>query len=100
MLSTAKIDEIASQAAVRHLKREAVEKVSSRATTDSEGQDAVRIVITLKPDVARGLDGDAVLDTLVEINSKLSEAGEERTSIVEYAETGEAIEADDGDAQS
>ena len=101
MLSSAEIGQIAKQEAVQHLPPEAIDGVSSQDTLDSEGRDAVRITITLKAKVAQQLKGDDVLDTLVAIRSRLAEAGESRLSIVEYEETGEAVEADDiGDAQS
>lgn len=100
MLAAEKIDAIARDAALKYLKSDAVEGVTSKDAFDSEGRDAVRITIMLKANAARRLEGDAVLDALVAIKSKLHEAGEERTSIVEYAETGEAVEADDGDSQS
>lgn len=44
--------------------------------------------------MARLLKGDDVLDTLVAIKADLAQAGEERPSIVEYEEVGEAIEPD------
>ena len=73
--------------------RLSVERVESIETTDSEGQSAVRILIVLKPNVAPGLKGDDVLDTLVALHNELSEAGEERRPIVEYAA---ADEPEDG----
>jgi hypothetical protein len=38
----------------------------------------------LAPDVAKKLKGDAVLDTLVEIQDRLRAAGEDRFPILEY----------------
>lgn len=98
MLSAARIDEIARDVAERTLPRLSVERVESVETTDSTGQSAVRILIVLKPNVATRLKGDAVLDTLVAMHNKLSEEGEERLPIVEYADVDEM--EDGGDAQS
>jgi predicted amidohydrolase YtcJ len=52
-----------------------VDHVDSADATDSEGGEAVRIVISLKPNFIAKVEGDAVLDTLVGIQTKLSEAG-------------------------
>jgi len=87
MLSAEKIDEIVLDIAGKKLPRESVDHVNSFDATDSEGHEAVRIVITLKPNVASRMDGDAVLDTLVGIQSRLSAAGEDRFPLVEYAST-------------
>jgi hypothetical protein len=53
--------------------------------TDSQGHDALRVTIVIRPGAADKLKGDSVLDTLVEIQDRLREAGEERFAIVEYA---------------
>ncbi len=99
MLPSARLEEIARTAVFKHLREDSVEQVSSEETFDSEGRDAVRITITLKPKAAARLEDDAVLDALVEIRTDLYAAGEERTPIVEYAEVGELVEADDVDPQ-
>lgn len=100
VLPAERIDALAREAAGRFLTAEAIQEVSSRADFDLEGEDAVRILIVLKPNTAKTLKGDEALDALFEIKSRLREAGEQRTSIVEYAEVGEAVEADDGDSKS
>lgn len=97
MLSAARIDEITRDVTERTLPRLSVERVESTETTDSEGQSAVRILIVLKPKVATRLKGDAVLDTLVALHDKLTEEGEERRPIVEYAAVDEMD--DGGDPQ-
>jgi hypothetical protein len=96
MLNTARINEIVHEVANENLPHESVDHVESADAIDSEGREAVRIVISLKPDTLANVDGDAVLDTLVGIQIKLSAAGEERLPIVEYALLGE-VESD-GDA--
>lgn len=100
MISEARINEIASKALARHLKGDAVDRVSSRDGIDFEGNQAIRITIRLHPRAAQRLEGDDVLDALVAIKTDLAKAGEERPSIVEYEEVGEVTEGDDADAQS
>jgi hypothetical protein len=98
MLPATKIDEIVRDVAAKELPRESVDHVISSDSTDSEGHDAVRIVIFLKPNVLEGVKGDAVLDTLVGIQTRLSAEGEDRFPLVEYASTDD-LESD-GDAES
>jgi hypothetical protein len=98
MLSTARIDDISRDVAERTLPSHSVERVESTETIDSEGQSAVRVLIVLRPNVVQKLKGDAVLDTLVSIQNKLSDAGEERLSIVEYATEDELRESADSEA--
>ena len=101
MLSAAEIGKIAKEVAAKRFPPGAIDDVSSQETVDSEGHDALRITITLKPKIAEQLQGDDVLDTLVDIQSQLANRGENRLSIVEYQEAGEVLEADDlGDAKS
>ena len=85
MLPQAKIDEIVAEVATAYLTREIVERVMSEPTIDSEGEEAVRITIVIKPDGMEKLKGDPVLDTLVGIHNKLGEAGEGRYPLVRYA---------------
>ena len=100
VLSSAQIEQIAKEMAVQHLSPEAVDHVSSQQIVDSQGRDAVRITITLTSKTAQRLSGDAVLDTLVAIQNRFAEKGEDRLPIVENAEAGEVTEADElGDAE-
>ena len=85
MLDREKIDQIVREVATANLAAQNVQAVQNELATDSEGRDALRITIVLAPDAITKLKGDAVLDTLVEIQDRLREAGEERFPIVEYA---------------
>jgi hypothetical protein len=67
----------------------------TEAAIGSEGQDAIRITIVIEPGAAAKPDGDAVLDTLVEIQDRLRDAGEERFPIVEYATEAELQDSGD-----
>jgi hypothetical protein len=95
MLDETKVNQIARAAATAHLSREAFSNVMSEPTTDSEGRDAIRITIVLEPEVIDKIEGDAVLDTLVEIHDKLRKAGDERLAIVEYASEEDLLDSGD-----
>lgn len=85
MLEDKKILEIARQVAVANLSAQSVETVLTEAMLDSEGRDAVRITIVIKPGKIDKLVGDNVLDTLYQIQTRLSEEGEDRLALVDYA---------------
>jgi hypothetical protein len=85
MLTKSRIETIAREVASATLKRSASGTVISEPTIDSEGRDALRITIVIEPNAIDRLKGDALLDTLVQIQDRLREAGEERFPIVEYA---------------
>lgn len=85
MITTTKIDEIASRAARAKLPNNVVERVFSEPTVDSWGADALRLTIVIAANSVERIDGDSLLDTLVQIQHDLQNAGEERFAIVEYA---------------
>lgn len=95
MLSHDKITQIAHRVAAANLGGGTVDDVLTDSTTDSRGHDALRITIVIKPGAADKLKGDAVLDTLVQIQEELREAGEERFPIIEYATHEELQESGD-----
>jgi hypothetical protein len=95
MLKRDEIVRIAREVATAHLTPQIVKDVLSEPASDSEGRDALRITIVIPPGSAAKLKGDAVLDTLVQIQNRLSEAGEERFPIVEYATEEELQESGD-----
>jgi 2-methylisocitrate lyase-like PEP mutase family enzyme len=92
MLDEDKIREIAREVASANLATVNVTSVSSSPTIDSEGHDALRITIVIKSGSEFKIGGDAALDTLVGIKSRLRREGEERSAIVEYA-TKEELDA-------
>ena len=93
MLETARIAEIAGEAARALLAPPDLERVLTQPSTDSEGGEALRITLVLKPEAVRALSGDTALNLLVDIQQKLSRAGEERLPIVDYA-TEQELEGD------
>ena len=84
MLSGATLHEIVLDAAVRRLPPESIDGVTTSDATDSEGRDALRIVIRLRRNAVERVDGNAALDTLIDIRSRLEAAGEDRFPLVEY----------------
>jgi hypothetical protein len=97
MIDNAKIAQIATQIATANLSASTVSSAMSESTVDSEGRDALRITIVLKPGTTASIErkGTAVLDTLVQIKRKLEEEGEERFPIVGYATEEELVEIGD-----
>jgi hypothetical protein len=93
MIPQIKIQQIASEVAVANLDRARVESVLSEPTSDSQGRDALRITIIIKPGAAEELSGDSILDTLVQIQERLQREGEERFAFVEYATKDELEES-------
>ena len=95
MLPPARINEIVAEVATAYLTSEIVDRVISEPAVDSSGNDAVKITIVIKPNAIERLKGDPVLDALLAIHDKLSEAGDERSPMVEYATQAELDEVDD-----
>ncbi len=86
---------IVETSAKRILGKENVVRVFTEPGTDSEGKDAMRITIVITPEAVTRIKGDALLDNLLEIHNRLSEAGEDRTPMVGYATEEELAEIDD-----
>jgi hypothetical protein len=85
MLDEKRIEEIAQEVASANLASSNISSVSSSTAIDSEGHDALRITIVIKPGSESKIKGDATLDTLVGIQDRLRSEGEERFAIIEYA---------------
>jgi RecB family exonuclease len=92
MLDEKQIKKIAREVAAANLASSNISSVTSSSAIDSEGHDALRITIVIKPGAELKIKGDATLDTLVGIKDRLRREGEERLAIVEYA-TKEELEA-------
>lgn len=85
MLENNKVSEIVREVATANLTSKSIQDILIEPATDSEGHEALRITIVITPGAVLKLKGDAVLDTLVDIQRRLLEAGDERFPIVEYA---------------
>jgi hypothetical protein len=64
---------------------ENVVRVESEPTVDSQGEEALDVLVVLAPGVAENFTGAEVVDTLVQISAKLMEAEDERLPIIRYA---------------
>jgi hypothetical protein len=95
MISQAKVRQIASEVAKANLDDANIQDVTSEPSSDSQGRDALRITIVVPPDAVPKLDGERLLNTLVQIHERLSREGEERLAIVEYATEEELEEGGD-----
>lgn len=92
MLDNAKIAKIARDVATANLRSSAaVTDVTTAPYADSEGRDALRITIVLSPIHGTDIEGEAVLDTLVQIQEQLQAAGEDRFPLIEYEAENEAV---------
>lgn len=74
-----------------------VVRVEHEPTTDSQGQDALRITVVISPDATKKIRGGATLDALVRLQKRLHEMRERRTPIVQYATEAELKEKEDVD---
>ena len=96
MIEEPKILRIAQEVASANLSSSAsIANITSKPFIDSEGHDALRITIVLRPGGLDRIEGDATLDTLIQIQRKLQEAGEDRFPLVEYATEGEIEDGGD-----
>jgi hypothetical protein len=94
MLDLEKVTQISTEVAKANFGAENVVRVESEPTTDSQGEEALNLLIVMAPAIAESIDGDAVLDTLVQIVDRLQQAGDERFPIIEYATEEELADLD------
>jgi hypothetical protein len=96
MLDHDRIIRIVREAVQAHAPPQSVRDVLSEPDTDLDGKDALRVTIVVTPEAIEKLKGDGFLDTLVEVQNRLRDAGEERFPIVWWS-TEEELE-DIGDS--
>ena len=100
MLDNLKITELAGIVVRARVSNDKLERILTQPTTDSEGKEALRITLVLKPEAAKTLTGAQALDVLVGIQQSLRREGEQRFPIVEYATEQELREDEDADQQN
>jgi hypothetical protein len=83
MLDDKRIESIAHKVASANLSS-SLSNVLTTSIIDSEGQDALRIMIILRSGCSDALTGNVILNTIAEIHNKLQKAGEERFPFVRY----------------
>jgi hypothetical protein len=95
MLDDKKISEIATQVATANLSQQNFTSVLSSSSTDSTGEGTLRITIIIPPGAEKRIQGNATLSTLVQMQERLREAGEDRFPIIEYSTERELAESAD-----
>jgi len=94
------IDKIAKQVATANLTSTMVSSAISAPGFDSEGHETLRITIVLTPASSTApINGDKLLDTLVQIQEQLRKKGEERFPIIGYATKEELEENESLDSE-
>ena len=82
------------QVFVAELGAKNIVRVEYESTTDSRGQDALKVTVVIAPGAIKKLAKKGSLGALVLLQERLNEMREDRTPIIEYAT--EAELADDG----
>ncbi len=88
-------DRLIRQALVAELGNDNVVRLEIQPTTNSQGREALKIMVVITPGATDRLEGGAVLDALVRVQERFREMREDRIPIIEYA-TEEELEQDDG----
>lgn len=86
MIDNKKIVEIAKAVASDKLVSTPAKSVSAEPFLDSNGEEGIKITITISSDEIDQIDGEEILNTLLEIGDRLSDAGEERRPSIRYEE--------------
>ncbi len=95
MLDDKRIAQIATEVATANLSQQNFTSITSGSDTDSTGQEALRITIVIPAGAEKRIQGNAALSTLVQMQERLREAGEDRFPIIEYATERELAESGD-----
>ena|ERR1700722_857484 len=94
MLKAKEVEREAEDVAKRNFGAANVMRAIVEPPVDLDGDDAWRVTIVLAPDAVEAIDGDQVLDNLVEIHKRLRQKGDESLPIVEFATEEELREGD------
>jgi hypothetical protein len=95
MLDDKRIAQIATEVATANLSSQNFTSILSSSSTDSTGQEALQITIIIPSGAEKRIQGNATLSTLVQMQERLREAGDDRFLIIEYSTETEL--ADSGD---
>jgi hypothetical protein len=88
-----RIRSIAREVATATLGRANVDHVISKEIVDTEGNDALQIMVVLTPGSSDTLSGAALLATMVKLHERLRQEGEARFPFVRYADKKELEES-------
>jgi hypothetical protein len=81
-LEDEKIKTIVRDVAVKNHVPVEKEDISTALSMDSDGLDAIDIVISIAPSISAGIRGEDTARTVAEVHERLATAGEERLPIV------------------
>lgn len=73
------------QALAAKLGDDNIVRLEFEPATDSHGRDAIKITVVIIPGAPHSLEGQAVLDALVSLGTRLHEMRDDRIPIIEYA---------------
>jgi hypothetical protein len=94
MLDDKRIAQIATEVATANLSQQNFTTIVTSSSTDSMGQGALQITIIIPTGAERRIQGDATLNTLIQIQERLGREGEDRFPIIEYSTEREQVEGD------
>jgi hypothetical protein len=92
-LNDIEIRQIATTVVRDTLGKQNFTSVTSSTAIDPEGEEALRITIVIPDKGVDAIKGEAALKTLVQMQDRLTKAGEERFPIIEYATAKELKES-------
>jgi hypothetical protein len=93
MISMSEISTFAHETAINRIHKQNLERIITETTTDSDGNEAVRITIVITPGAIKNITGDQALDIIADIQSRFQDKNDSRFPIIEYA-TEKEIESD------
>jgi hypothetical protein len=94
MLDMETIRQFSTEIAKANFGPDNVVRVEGEPTTDSQGEEALDLLIVVAPSLPDNFTGDDVLDTLVQISARLMDARDERLPIIRYATEEELADVD------
>jgi hypothetical protein len=94
MLDMETIKQFSTEIAKANFGAENIVRVESEPTVDSQGEEALDILIVVAPGVPDAFTGDDIVGTLVQINDRLMEAGDDRLPLIHYATEEELADVD------
>lgn len=95
MIGQSELRKIVKGAAIATLPISTVKDVLVEPMVDSTGEDALRVIIVLEPDAVGRISGDAAVDTLVAMQARLRDAGDDRFAYIEYATEADLQKSDE-----
>ena len=95
MLEPADIERNALEIARKNFGVENVVRAEVHPWIDSDGDDTWRVLIVVNPKIVDTINGDVVLDNIIELHNWLADSGEDRMPFLQYATEEELAQSDD-----